>query len=82
MHGHGGGGQCSPDHEPEVKKRAILMEGAQRQVVHAEEVRLARLDSLAAVECGTHSMLCTVEELQVELGVAHVVVHVVAHVVA
>ena len=51
------------------------MEGAQRRVVHAEEeVRLAHLGGLAAVERGAHSMLRAVEDLLVELGAARVVV--------
>ena len=59
------------------------MEGAQQQVVHAEEeVRLACLNGLAAVERGTRGALCVVKELLVELGAAHVVVRVVVHVVA
>ena len=74
VHRQGEGRQRSPDHKPEVEKRAVLVEGAQRRVVHAkEEVRLARLGGLAAVERSTHSTLCAVEELLVELGAARVV---------
>ena len=58
------------------------MEGAQRQVVHTkEEVRLACLDGLVAVEHSAPGMLCAVEELLVELGAAHVVACVVVHIV-
>ena len=72
----------SPDCEPKVEKRAVLAEGAQRWVVHAkEEVQLARLDSLAAVERGAPGMLCAVEELLVELRAVHVVACVVARIV-
>ena len=54
----------------------------QWRVVHAEEeVRLACLDSLAAVERGAPGTLCAVEELLVELGAAHVVVCVVVRIV-
>ena len=54
----------------------------QRRVVHAEEeVRLARLDGLAAVERRAPGALCAVEELLVELGAAHVVARVVARIV-
>ena len=74
MHRQGGGGWHSPDHKPEVEKYAVLVEGAQRRVVHAEEeVRLACLGGLAAIECGIRSMLCAVEELLVELWAACVV---------
>ena len=42
---------------------------------------MACLDGLAAVECCTPGALCAVEELLVELRVAHVVVRVVARIV-
>ena len=68
------GGRRSPDREPEVEEGAVLEEGAQRRVVHAEEeVRLTRLDGLAPVERGARGALRAVEEQLVELGAARVV---------
>lgn len=63
--------QCwtAPDREPEIQERAVLGKVARRGVVHAEqEVRLAGLDGLWAVERQSCGLLCAVEKASVEVG--------------